>query len=167
MFSIVDTILNEYIFILFFQRNIMFIIIKNGGKQYKVSPGDIIKLERFDDTNTKNVVLDKVIACSHDNNSLIGTPFLENVKVNAEILENKKAKKVLVFKKRRRHNSRRLNGHRQNISVVQINDITVDGKTFSSEKKIKKSGTKKKPDAIKKIATETEKKLKTGEKNGS
>ena len=67
---------------------------------------------------------------------------INNVEVKIEILENKKDKKVLVFKKRRRHNSRRLNGHRQSLSVVKINDILLDGKSIDKNKKVSVSKTK-------------------------
>ena len=121
----------------------MFVIIKNGGKQYKVQSGDIIKLDSLGYEKGKKLNLKDVIACNVDNKDYLGKPFLSNVEVKAEILENKKDKKVLVFKKRRRHNSRRLNGHRQSLSVVKINDILLDGKSITPIKKQKVSSTKK------------------------
>ena len=89
-------------------------------------------------------LFDKIIVAvsNVDNKDYIGTPFLSNVEVKIEILENKKDKKVLVFKKRRRHNSRRLNGHRQSLSVVKINDILLDGKSIGKNKKVSVSKTK-------------------------
>ena len=115
----------------------MFVIIKNGGKQYKVQSGDIVKLDYLGEDKGKKLNLKKVLACNVDNKDYIGNPYLDNVEVKIEILENKKDKKVLVFKKRRRHNSRRLNGHRQSLSVVKINDILLDGKSIGKENKIK------------------------------
>ena len=112
----------------------MFVIFKTGGKQYKTKPGDIVKLELLGDDKGKKVTFNEVLACNHEGKDLIGSPFLKNVEVKGEILENKKGKKVIVFKKRRRHNSRRLNGHRQNISVVKINEITLDGKIIGQNK---------------------------------
>ena len=106
----------------------MFVIIKNGGKQYKVKSGDIIKLDYLGKDSGNKIVLKEVIACNVDNKDFIGQPYLTNVEVTGEILENKKDKKILIFKKRRRHNSRRLNGHRQSLSVVKITDIVLDGK---------------------------------------
>ena len=100
----------------------MFVVLKNGGKQYKVQTGDIIKLDYLGQDKGKTLSLKEVLACNVDNKDYIGSPYLNNVEVKIEILENKKDKKVLVFKKRRRHNSRRLNGHRQSLSVVKIND---------------------------------------------
>ena len=112
----------------------MFVIIKTGGKQYKIQPGDIVKLELLGDEKGKKVTFNDVLACNHEGKDLIGSPFLKNVEVKGEILENKKGKKVIVFKKRRRHNSRRLNGHRQGISVVKINEVILDGKPIVAKK---------------------------------
>ena len=115
----------------------MFVIIKTGGKQYKIQPGDIVKLELLGDEKGKKVTFNNVLACNHEGKDLIGSPFLKNVEVKGEILENKKGKKVIVFKKRRRHNSRRLNGHRQSISVVKINEVILDGKPIVTKKAAK------------------------------
>ena len=117
----------------------MFVVIKNGGKQYKVQTGDIIKLDYLGQDKGKTLSLKEVLACNVDNKDYIGSPYLNNVEVKIEILENKKDKKVLVFKKRRRHNSRRKNGHRQEYSMIRINKIfSKDGKLISEAEKIKK-----------------------------
>ena len=123
----------------------MFVVIKNGGKQYKVQTGDIVKLEYLGQDKGKTLSLKEVLACNVDNKDYIGAPFLNNVEVKIEILENKKDKKVLVFKKRRRHNSRRLNGHRQSLSVVKINDILLNGKSIGKNKKVSVAKTKTSP----------------------
>ena len=96
-----------------------------------------------------------------DNKDYIGSPYLNNVEVKIEILENKKDKKVLVFKKRRRHNSRRLNGHRQSLSVVKINDILLDGKSIGKDNNNKVSVAKKSTNSTKKKETTSKKVLKT------
>ena len=142
----------------------MFVIIKTGGKQYKIQPGDIVKLELLGDEKGKKVTFNDVLACNHEGKDLIGSPFLKNVEVKGEILENKKGKKVIVFKKRRRHNSRRLNGHRQSISVVKINEVILDGKPIVS-KKVSKIEEKK---VVEKKKVSQEKiSPKKGVKNGS
>ena len=138
----------------------MFVVLKNGGKQYKVQTGDIIKLDYLGQDKGKTLSLKEVIACNMDNKDYIGSPYLNNVEVKIEILENKKDKKVLVFKKRRRHNSRRLNGHRQSLSVVKINDILLDGKSIGIDNKKKVSIAKKNTDSTKKEAS-SKKVLKT------
>ena len=142
----------------------MFVIIKTGGKQYKIQPGDIVKLELLGDEKGKKVTFNDVLACNHEGKDLIGSPFLKNVEVKGEILENKKGKKVIVFKKRRRHNSRRLNGHRQSISVVKINEVILDGKPIVSKKVTKV--VEKKVVEKKKVAQEKTN-PKKGVKNGS
>ena len=142
----------------------MFVIIKTGGKQYKIQPGDIVKLELLGDEEGKKVTFNDVLACNHEGKDLIGSPFLKNVEVKGEILENKKGKKVIVFKKRRRHNSRRLNGHRQGISVVKINEVILDGKPIVA-KKVTKIVEKKVVE--KKKVSQEKTNPKKGVKNGS
>ena len=142
----------------------MFVIIKTGGKQYKIQPGDIVKLELLGDEKGKKVTFNDVLACNHEGKDLIGSPFLKNVEVKGEILENKKGKKVIVFKKRRRHNSRRLNGHRQGISVVKINEVILDGKSIVA-KKVTKIVEKKVVE--KKKVSQEKTNPKKGVKNGS
>jgi large subunit ribosomal protein L21 len=139
----------------------MFVVIKNGGKQYKVQTGDIIKLDYLGQDKGKTISIKEVLACNVDNKDYIGSPYLKNVEVKIEILENKKDKKVLVFKKRRRHNSRRLNGHRQSLSVVKINDILLDGNSISKDNKNKVSVAKKNTNSTKKNEATSKKVLKT------
>ena len=115
----------------------MFAVIRSGGKQYKVALGSILKIEKLDIQENKDVIFKEVLMLKNNASFEIGMPFLKNVEVKARVLENKKAKKIIIFKKRRRHNSRRKNGHRQNLSIVQIDEISINGKTFKNEKKIK------------------------------
>ena len=146
----------------------MFVIIKNGGKQYKIQSGDIVKLEYLGEDKGKKLSLKEVLACNVDNKDFIGKPYLNNVDVKIEVLENKKDKKVLVFKKRRRHNSRRLNGHRQSLSVVKINDILLDGKSIGKQNKTKiTSADTKKPDGSKDNKAKTKKKVVNSDKSKS
>ena len=142
----------------------MFVIIKTGGKQYKIQPGDIVKLELLGTDKGKKITFNDVLACNHEGKDIIGSPFLKNVEVKGEILENKRGKKVIVFKKRRRHNSRRLNGHRQGISVVKINEVILDGKAIKAKKVTKE---KSKEVLEKKKLLEEKISLKKGVKNGS
>ena len=122
----------------------MFAVIKSGGKQYKIALGSILKLEKIDAEKNNSVVFKEVLMIKNETSYELGSPFLSNVEVKGKILENKKDKKVIVFKKRRRHNSRRKNGHRQNLSIVQIEEISVNGKLFKSETQKKKLATKNK-----------------------
>ena len=122
----------------------MFAVIKSGGKQYRIALGSILKLEKIDAEKNNSVVFKEVLMIKNETSYQLGSPFLSNVEVKGRILENKKDKKVIVFKKRRRHNSRRKNGHRQNLSIVQIEEISVNGKSFKSETQKRKLVTKSK-----------------------
>ena len=121
----------------------MFAVIKSGGKQYKVALGTILKLEKIDAKKSSGIIFKEVLMVKNDTSYELGSPYLKNVEVKGKVLEHKKDKKVIVFKKRRRHNSRRKNGHRQNLSVVQIEEISVNGKSFKNEAPKKKLATKK------------------------
>ena len=120
-----------------------FAIIKTGGKQYKVRAGEILKVERLDEKSTSpKIEFNDVLAYGDDNNIEVGVPFIKGAKVEATIIKNGKNRTVLIFKKRRRQNSRRKNGHRQQYSLIKINKIfNKDGGIFaetSEEKKTKK-----------------------------
>ena len=126
----------------------MFAIIKSGGKQYKIAAGDIIKLEYLGLKKGEDVTFDNVLLLQDDKSIEFGTPTLPNAKVQGKILENKNDKKVIVFKKRRRHNSRRLNGHKRMLSVVRISEISYKGQSiakFTDSAKNKKVKNKTKP----------------------
>ena len=94
-----------------------FAIFQTGGKQYRVAQGDIVKVEKLDATGA--VEFDQVLMVGDK----IGTPFVEGAKVVAEVIEQKRADQILVFKKKRRQNYRRTAGHRQYITVLKITDI--------------------------------------------
>lgn len=97
----------------------MFAVIKTGGKQYRVEPGSIIEVEKIANVG-KEVVFNEVLMLD----GKIGTPFVEGASVKAEVLNAlKKDDKIIVFKKIRRHNYRRKNGHRQQLTVVKVASI--------------------------------------------
>ena len=96
---------------------IMFAIFKTGGKQYRVQSNDIIKVEKL--AADKEVVFDEVLMAGDK----IGAPMVAGAKVKAEILEQIRDKKIIVFKKKRRHNYRRKQGHRQSMTVIKIKEI--------------------------------------------
>ena len=116
-----------------------FAVIKTGGKQYKVKSGEILKIEKLPDSkqNTK-IEFKEILAYGDDKVIEIGTPTVSGAKVEAEIVKNGKNRTILIFKKRRRHNSRRKNGHRQEYSMIKINKLfSKDGKILSeAEKKV-------------------------------
>ena len=115
-------------------------VIKTGGKQYKVKSGEILKVEKLPDSKSKTKIEFKEILAYGDNKSIeVGTPNLEGAKVEADLIKNSKNRTVLIFKKRRRQNSRRKNGHRQQYSMIRINKIfSKDGKILSEAEKISK-----------------------------
>ena len=114
-----------------------FAVIQTGGKQYKVKAGEILKVEKLIDKD--KVEFKNILAYGDEKNAEVGSPNIEGAKVEAEILKNGKNRTVLVFKKRRRKNSRRKNGHRQEYSMIRINKIfSKDGKILSEAEKISK-----------------------------
>ena len=109
-----------------------FAIIQTGGKQYKVSASEILKIERLENPEGKTVEFKNVLFLNDDKSTEIGSPNIQGAKVEATILKNTKNKTILVFKKRRRKNSRKKYGHRQPISLVRITKIfSKDGKLIA------------------------------------
>ena len=102
----------------------MFAVIKTGGKQYKVTKDDIIIVEKLEAETGNKVSFDHVLITSNDGAVKVGEPLVKGASVKAEVLEQRKAAKVLVFKKKRRQTYRRKRGHRQNETVVKITSIT-------------------------------------------
>ena len=115
-------------------------VIKTGGKQYKVKAGEILKIEKLHDSKPNSKIEFKDILAYGDDKSIeIGAPIVTGAKVEADLIENSKNRTILIFKKRRRHNSRRKNGHRQEFSKIRISKIySKDGKVLSEAEKIVK-----------------------------
>ena len=117
-------------------------IIKTGGKQYKVKSGEILKVEKLPETKPDIKIEFKEVLAYGDNKIIeVGSPIVQGAKVEANLIKNSKNRTILIFKKRRRQNSRRKNGHRQEYSMIRINKIfSKDGKVLSeAEKKSKPS----------------------------
>ena len=100
-----------------------FAVIQTGGKQYKVSTSEILKIERLENSEGNTVEFKNVLFLNDDKTTEIGNPNIQGAKVEATILKNTKNKTILVFKKRRRKNSRKKYGHRQPISLIKITKI--------------------------------------------
>ena len=115
-------------------------VIQTGGKQYKVKSGEILKIEKLPDSKPDTKIEFKEILAYGDNKIIeIGSPTVQGAKVEANLIKNSKNRTVLIFKKRRRQNSRRKNGHRQEYSMIRINKIfSKDGKILSEAEKISK-----------------------------
>ena len=120
-------------------------VIQTGGKQYKVRAGEILKIEKLPNTNSDTKVEFKEILAYGDNKIIeVGAPTVQGAKVEANLIKNSKNRTILIFKKRRRQNSRRKNGHRQQYSMIRINKIfSKDGKILSEAEKIIKPSKKK------------------------
>ena len=121
-------------------------IIKTGGKQYKVKSGEILKIEKLPDSKPETKIeFNEILAYGDDKNIEVGTPNIDGAKVEADLIKNSKNRTILIFKKRRRQNSRRKNGHRQQYSMIKINKIfSKDGRVLSEAEKITKTSKKKK-----------------------
>jgi large subunit ribosomal protein L21 len=122
-------------------------VIQTGGKQYKVKSGDILKIEKLPNSKPDSKLEFKEILAYGDNKVIeVGTPTVSGAKVEANLIKNSKNRTILIFKKRRRQNSRRKNGHRQEYSMIKINKIfSKDGKVLSEIEKISKPSKKEAP----------------------
>ena len=103
----------------------MFAVIQTGGKQYKVAQNDVITVERLSGDAGATIELGDVLAVSDGATLQVGSPLVPGAKVTAEVVEQTRGPKIIIFKKRRRQNSRRKNGHRQDLTVLKITSVTV------------------------------------------
>ena len=131
-------------------------VIKTGGKQYKVKAGEILKIERIENSkDDKKILFNNILAYGDEKNIELGSPVIEGAKVEANLVKNSKSRTVIIFKKRRRQNSRRKNGHRQLYTMIRIMKIfSKDGKLLSEAQKMISNKEKNKDKELKK---ETEK----------
>lgn len=120
----------------------MYAVIKTGGKQYKVSEGDVLRVEKLDAEAGDTVAFDEVLMIGGEGDALVGTPAIDGAQVTAEVLDVRKDKKVVVFKKRRRQNYRRKKGHRQWLAVVSVAEILKPGSKSKLSAKKKASAAK-------------------------
>ena len=128
-----------------------FAIIQTGGKQYKVKASDILKIEKIKNSKPESKIeFNEILAYGDDKNLEVGSPLVKGAKVEAELLKNSKNRTILIFKKRRRQNSRRKNGHRQQYSLIKIKKIFAkDGAILSEAKKVEEKVEKKETKKIK------------------
>ena len=114
-----------------------FAVIKTGGKQYKVSANDTIRIEKIDNEAGEKFDFKEVLLTADNTTTEIGSPMIDGAYVEAELLKQARNDKVIIFKKRRRQNSRRKRGHRQHVSIVKILKIYgKSGKLLSEAKNI-------------------------------
>ena len=153
----------------------MLAVFKTGGKQYSVKTGQILKVEKLEGIKGDSISFNNVLAVSEQSNHTIGSPLVEGASIEAKILDQIRDKKIIVFKKRQRQNYRHTQGHRQHLTILQIESIVLDGKKSSikikktDEKSITKVETKAKDSTPKKKAiakkTTTKKKVVAKKKN--
>ena len=128
----------------------MYAVIKTGGKQYKVSKDDIISVEKLSEDSGKKVKLNEVLVISDKGKPIIGNPLIKGASVEAEILEQTRSKKITIFKKKRRQNYRRKQGHKQLVTNLKILSINSTGKESTKSEKTETEDTKKKTATTKK-----------------
>ena len=139
----------------------MLAVIKTGGKQYAVKAGQILKVEKLDGKKGDSVSFDNVLAVTDSSNHTFGNPLIKGASVEAKILDQIRDKKIIVFKKRRRKNSKSTSGHRQYLTVLQIESIMSSGKKYIASKKeikVKKVDTQSKT-LVKEKSKKIEKKI--------
>jgi large subunit ribosomal protein L21 len=102
----------------------MFAVIKTGGKQYRVAENDVIRVERLDGEAGASVTLDQVLMVGEGDSVTVGTPTVDGASVAAEVVEQGRGPKIIVFKKKRRQNYRRKKGHRQDLTTLKITGIS-------------------------------------------
>jgi len=103
----------------------MYAVVKTGGKEYKITEGDIIRVEKLEGNIGDPVTLKDVLMVGKEGEVQVGTPHLTQAVVTGEIVQQVKGKKVLIFKMKRRKNYRRLRGHRQNYTYLKVNEISL------------------------------------------
>lgn len=116
-------------------RHDMYAVIRTGGKQYKVAKDDVLVVEKLSGEPGSSIDIDEVLLIGDDKEQTVGAPLVEGARVAAEVLEQKRDDKIIVFKKKRRKDYRRKNGHRQDITVLRITDILKAGEKKSTRKR--------------------------------
>jgi large subunit ribosomal protein L21 len=113
----------------------MFAVIKTGGKQYKVAKDDVIRVEKLEGAAGASVELKNVMMVVNGADVTVGTPTVEGAVVTAEVVEQTRGAKIIVFKKKRRKDYQRTRGHRQELTVLRVTDIAPDGKKAAAKTK--------------------------------
>ncbi len=135
----------------------MFAVIESGGKQYKVAKNDVITVEKLAAEVGADIALERVLLLGEDGATVIGTPTVEGASVTAQVLDQTRGKKIIVFKKKRRKNYRRTQGHRQDLTVLRITEISSGGAERAKAKEAapaeeSKAPAEAKPEATKEAA---------------
>ena len=136
----------------------MYAVVKTGGKQYRVAKDDKIVVDRMIGEDGDSVVLDQVLMMADGDKVTVGSPVIEGAAVGATVLRQTRGPKIMVFRRKRRKNFRRIRGHRQDLTLLQINEIAPDGKLKAAPKKAaaKSEASAAPKKAAKKTAAKTE-----------
>ncbi len=102
----------------------MFAVIRTGGKQYRVMPNDVLKVEKLEAEAGSTITFTDILAVGSDAGLTVGAPTVAGATVTATVVAQDRLDKIIIFKKRRRQNSRRKNGHRQHVTVLRVSEIT-------------------------------------------
>ena len=128
----------------------MYAVVKTGGKQYRVAKDDTILVEKLEANEGAQVTLDQVMVLGDGDTVTVGRPTVANATVEAQVVSQTRGPKILVFRRKRRKNHRRLQGHRQDLTLLKITDISTSGKPAA------KAASKKAPVAKKAVAKKAE-----------
>ncbi len=144
----------------------MFAVIKTGGKQYIIQEGDVLDVEKLDIEEGKKVIFDEVLLIEDNGETLIGTPHVKNAQVRAEVVDNFKDKKVIVFKKKKRKQYKKKTGHRQELTRVKIEQIVTAAKPAPKKEAVApvKEAKEKAPAKKKEVVSKPEAEVKKVEK---
>ena len=121
----------------------MYALVKTGGKQYRVSKDDTILVERIAAEEGAEVILNDIVMLADGDNVKIGTPKVDGAAVSATVMRQTRGPKIIIFRRKRRKNHRRTQGHRQDLTLLKINDIAEDAKKLAPAKPAAKTATKK------------------------
>jgi len=131
----------------------MYALVKTGGKQYRVSKDDTILVERLSAEEGEQIVLSDIVMLADGEKVTIGTPRVDGAGVSATVIRQTRGPKIIIFRRKRRKNHRRTQGHRQDLTLLKINDIAEDVKNLKTAKSSVKTAPKK--PAAKKAATKS------------
>ena len=130
----------------------MYALVKTGGKQYRVAKDDTILVERIAAEEGDQVVLDNIIMLGDGDKVTVGTPNVEGAGVSATVMRQTRGPKIIIFRRKRRKNHRRTQGHRQDLTLLKINDIAEDAKKLAAPKAAAKKAAAPQKAAVKKAA---------------
>ena len=120
----------------------MYAVVKTGGKQYRVAKDDTILVEKLDAEEGQKVTLSDVMLLGEGDKVTVGTPVVANASVEAQVVSQTRGPKIIIFRRKRRKNHRRTQGHRQDLTLLKITDILADGKKPAAKKAAAKAEAK-------------------------